>query len=77
MELKLKDLYDGFRDPKTIKALKKLIDEESKKLSRKVNVMEVCGGHTHTIMKYGLNQLMPENVEFIHGPGCPVCVMPK
>eukprot|EP01029_Cantina_marsupialis_P024615 TRINITY_DN63728_c0_g2_i1.p1 TRINITY_DN63728_c0_g2~~TRINITY_DN63728_c0_g2_i1.p1 ORF type:complete len:330 (+),score=61.99 TRINITY_DN63728_c0_g2_i1:1106-2095(+) len=76
-ELKLKDLYDGFRDPKTIKALKKLIDEESKKLPSKINVMEVCGGHTHTIMKYGLNQLMPENIEFIHGPGCPVCVMPK
>lgn len=39
--------------------------------------MEVCGGHTHTIMKYGLLQLLPENIHFIHGPGCPVCVMPK
>ena len=39
--------------------------------------MEVCGGHTHTIMKYGLPQLMPENINFIHGPGCPVCIMPK
>lgn len=76
-ELKLKDLYDGFRDPKTIKALKQLVDEEAKKLDKKIHIMEVCGGHTHTIMKYGLNQLMPENVEFIHGPGCPVCVMPK
>jgi hydrogenase expression/formation protein HypD len=76
-ELKLKDLYDGFRDPKAIKALKKLIDEEAKNLPKKIRVMEVCGGHTHTIMKYGLNQLMPSNIEFIHGPGCPVCVMPK
>jgi len=76
-QLKLKDLYDGFRDPKTIKALKKLIELESKKLKRKISVMEVCGGHTHTIMKYGLNQLLPENIDFIHGPGCPVCVMPK
>ena len=75
--LKLKDLYDGFRNPKAIKALKQLIDEESKKLSKKIRVMEVCGGHTHTIMKYGLNQLLPSNIEFIHGPGCPVCVMPK
>jgi hydrogenase expression/formation protein HypD len=39
--------------------------------------MEVCGGHTHTIMKFGLPQLMPENIKFIHGPGCPVCIMPK
>lgn len=76
-ELKLKDLYDGFRNPNAIKALKLLIDQEAKKLTRKISVMEVCGGHTHTIMKYGLNQLLPSNIEFIHGPGCPVCVMPK
>ncbi len=76
-ELKLKDLYDGFRDPKTVKALKSLIDKEASKIDRTIRVMEVCGGHTHTIMKYGINQLMPKNVEFIHGPGCPVCVMPK
>ncbi|MDC8815053.1 hydrogenase formation protein HypD, partial [Escherichia coli] len=36
----------------------------------------VCGGHTHAIFKFGLDQLLPENVEFIHGPGCPVCVLP-
>ncbi len=76
-ELKLKDLYDGFRDPKTVKALKSLVDKEASKIDKTIRVMEVCGGHTHTIMKYGINQLMPENVEFIHGPGCPVCVMPK
>ena len=35
------------------------------------------GGHTHTIMKYGLPQLLPSNIKFIHGPGCPVCIMPK
>ncbi len=38
--------------------------------------MEVCGGHTHTIYKYGIDDLLPENVEFVHGPGCPVCVIP-
>lgn len=76
-ELQLKDLYDGFRDPKTIKALKKLIDQEAQKLNRDINIMEVCGGHTHTIMKYGLPQLLPSNINFVHGPGCPVCVMPK
>ena len=39
--------------------------------------MEVCGGHTHTIMKYGLPQILPDKINFIHGPGCPVCIMPK
>ncbi len=77
MELKLKDLYDGFRQPDVIKSYAKLIDEEAKKLKKPINIMEVCGGHTHSIMKYGLNQLLPSNVKFIHGPGCPVCVMPK
>lgn len=76
-ELELKELYFGFRNPQTIKAYAKLIEEESKKLTRDVNIMEVCGGHTHTIMKYGLNQILPKNVKFIHGPGCPVCIMPK
>jgi len=75
--LELKNLYDDFRDSKTIKAYAKLIEQEAKKLERYINIMEVCGGHTHTIMKYGLPQLMPENVKFIHGPGCPVCIMPK
>jgi hydrogenase expression/formation protein HypD len=39
-------------------------------------VMEVCGGHTHSIYKYGVDDLLPENVELVHGPGCPVCVIP-
>jgi hydrogenase expression/formation protein HypD len=38
--------------------------------------MEVCGGHTHAIYKYGVDDLLPENVELVHGPGCPVCVIP-
>ena len=38
--------------------------------------MEVCGGHTHTIFKYGIEDLLPSNVELVHGPGCPVCVIP-
>jgi len=77
MSLKLKNLYDDFRDADTIKAYAKLIKEDAKKLKEPINIMEVCGGHTHTIMKYGIPQLMPDNVNFIHGPGCPVCIMPK
>ena len=76
-ELQLKDLYDGFRDAKTIKAYKQLIDEELKNYDGIINIMEVCGGHTHTIMKYGIPQLINKKINFIHGPGCPVCVMPK
>ena len=76
-ELELKNLYDDFRDGKTIEAYAKLISQDAKKLKKNINIMEVCGGHTHTIMKFGLPQLLPENVNFIHGPGCPVCIMPK
>ena len=43
---------------------------------REYRLMEFCGGHTHAIFRYGVHDLMPENVQFIHGPGCPVCVLP-
>ncbi|MGI9111265.1 MAG: hydrogenase formation protein HypD [Gaiellaceae bacterium] len=43
---------------------------------REYKIMEVCGGHTHTIYKYGVDDLLPANVELVHGPGCPVCVIP-
>lgn len=68
------DLIEGFRDPEHMKALAALIKKECKS---KINIMEVCGGHTHTIMKFGLSQILPEFIEFVHGPGCPVCIMPK
>ena len=77
MKLELKNLYDDFRDGSTIKAYARIIQNDAKKLKKPINIMEVCGGHTHTIMKFGLPQLMPDNIKFIHGPGCPVCIMPK
>lgn len=43
---------------------------------RQYNLMEFCGGHTHAIFRYGVQDLMPDNVRFVHGPGCPVCVLP-
>src|SRR5712691_4899876 len=43
---------------------------------RPLKIMEVCGGHTHTIFKYGIEDLLPPNITMIHGPGCPVCVIP-
>jgi len=43
---------------------------------RQYRLMEFCGGHTHAIFRYGVQDLMPANVNFVHGPGCPVCVLP-
>ena len=72
---------DEFRDP--IKArnltdeIRKLAAPLSKARGRPLQVMEVCGGHTHTIFRYGLKAMLPEDtLEFVHGPGCPVCVLP-
>jgi hydrogenase expression/formation protein HypD len=68
------DLINSFKNPEHIKALSLQIKKEAK---RRINIMEICGGHTHAIMKYGLTQLLPPQIEFVHGPGCPVCIMPK
>jgi hydrogenase expression/formation protein HypD len=75
--LSLNQLYQGFRDAAAIRALAQNIRNLAEKLPEPLHIMEVCGGHTHTILKYGLPQLLPSNISFIHGPGCPVCVMPK
>jgi hydrogenase expression/formation protein HypD len=71
---------DEFRDPKAARALLREIDAVAERLGaterKPLQVMEVCGGHTHSIFRYGLKDLIPRNVEFVHGPGCPVCVLP-
>ena len=54
----------------------KLAAEIAHATDRPLKLMEVCGGHTHTIFKYGIEDLLPENITMIHGPGCPVCVIP-
>ena len=66
---------DEFRDPELITKA----SEEIHRLadpSRQYRIMEVCGGHTHAIYRFGLKDILPENIELIHGPGCPVCVLP-
>jgi len=55
---------------------KRLADEIVSMTDRPLKIMEVCGGHTHAIFKYGIEDLLPPNIEMIHGPGCPVCVIP-
>ena len=65
---------DEYRDPE----LAKRISSEIAKLSdsQPLKLMEVCGGHTHTIYKHGIEDVLPYNIDLIHGPGCPVCVLP-
>src|SRR6266403_6294041 len=65
---------DEFRDPAAARALVKSITELA--TGDEFKFMEVCGGHTHTIYRHGVDDLLPENVELVHGPGCPVCVIP-
>jgi hydrogenase expression/formation protein HypD len=60
-----------FRDSKLVSSV---IEEIKRATRRHWVIMEICGGQTHSIMKYGLDQLLPENIELVHGPGCPVCV---
>lgn len=72
---------DEFRAPEKAQALIQKIQQLGKQLKRPkdqpIKLMEVCGGHTHSIFKYGLEEILPDTIEFIHGPGCPVCVMPR
>ncbi|WP_193176677.1 hydrogenase formation protein HypD [Oricola nitratireducens] len=66
---------DEFRARDLAEKLAVQIAAEAKP-DRTYHLMEFCGGHTHAIFRYGVQDLMPENVKFVHGPGCPVCVLP-
>ncbi len=65
----------GFRDGRAAAALARLIAREAR-AGRSYHLMEFCGGHTHAVFKHGIPDLLPDNVELVHGPGCPVCVLP-
>jgi hydrogenase expression/formation protein HypD len=71
---------DEFRDPAKARALAREIRATVARIKRAehrpLQIMEVCGGHTHAIFRYGIQQMLPDTVEFVHGPGCPVCVLP-
>ncbi len=64
---------DEYRDPD---AARRLADAIARLTTRPWTIMELCGGQTHTILRYGVDQLLPPHVELVHGPGCPVCVTP-
>ncbi|MDQ3010805.1 MAG: hydrogenase formation protein HypD [Acidobacteriota bacterium] len=71
---------DEFRDPvkaqTLLKEIRQLVERIETCRHRPLQIMEVCGGHTHSIFRYGLQQMLPPEIEFVHGPGCPVCVLP-
>lgn len=71
---------EEFRDPVAAKAvltaIEAVVEEIGATAEDPVHIMEICGGHTHAIFRYGLDRLTPKGIEFIHGPGCPVCVLP-
>jgi hydrogenase expression/formation protein HypD len=69
---------DEFRDRAKAEALTAEIERVVEAIApvRPIALMEVCGGHTHTIFRYGIEGLLPAQIELIHGPGCPVCVLP-
>ncbi len=71
---------DEFRDPAKARTLAReiraLLAAIPRAQQRPLQIMEVCGGHTHSIFRYGIQQLLPDAIEFVHGPGCPVCVLP-
>jgi hydrogenase expression/formation protein HypD len=66
---------DEYRDPQLAKALAGRVAELTDP-DRHYKIMEVCGGHTHAIYRFGVHDFLPDNVELVHGPGCPVCVIP-
>ena len=71
---------DEFRDRDKaavlVKEIEALVAEIPLAKERPIHIMEVCGGHTHSIFRYGIEGMLPKEVELVHGPGCPVCVLP-
>jgi len=65
--------FDEYRDEQLAKNISRQLKET---VTQNWTIMEVCGGQTHTILQFGLEQLLPPNIELVHGPGCPICVTP-
>ncbi len=65
---------DEFRDPVAVGEI--LVEIAGLAGEEPLKFMEICGGHTHTIYRHGIEQILPPNIELVHGPGCPVCVIP-
>src|SRR3954453_16387547 len=64
---------DEYRDGESAQRLAEVL---ARTVTRSWTLMEVCGGQTHSIVRYGIDRLLPPGIELVHGPGCPVCVTP-
>ncbi|MGA7614400.1 MAG: hydrogenase formation protein HypD [Thermoanaerobaculia bacterium] len=64
---------DEYRDEKIARSL---VERIRRRVTRPEVLMEICGGQTHTLMRYGIDEMLPPEIELVHGPGCPVCVTP-
>lgn len=71
---------DEFRDPglagPVVRDLRDMLSRAGRTAQNPIKVMEVCGGHTHAIFRFGIEEMVPPGIELVHGPGCPVCVLP-
>lgn len=76
-----KNFADEYRDPAHARAelarIARLAATLGATRDKPISIMEICGGHTHTIFRHGLDRLIDQGIEFVHGPGCPVCVLPQ
>src|ERR1700754_4629197 len=71
---------DEFRDRAKaeilIREIEAVVHAMNATAGRPIHIMEICGGHTHSIFRYGIEGMLPKEIELVHGPGCPVCVLP-
>jgi hydrogenase expression/formation protein HypD len=72
----VKEFRDSAKARLLIKEIERLIGVIAPINGKPIQIMEVCGGHTHSIFRYGLEGMLPKSIELVHGPGCPVCVLP-
>ncbi|MFN3504834.1 MAG: hydrogenase formation protein HypD [Caldimicrobium sp.] len=75
MNFTLSDLFHITKNPRLAEKLISEIKKLLKGKSQPIRIMEFCGGHTHTLLKYGIDEIFMPEIEFLHGPGCPVCVL--
>ena len=76
--MKYVDEYRDREKAETLtRAIAALVDSIPRAGGRPLQIMEVCGGHTHSIFRYGIEGVLPKQLELVHGPGCPVCVLPR
>jgi hydrogenase expression/formation protein HypD len=72
----VEEFRDGAKARVLAKEIRRLAEILDRPSDRPIHIMEVCGGHTHSIFRYGIEGMLPKSVELVHGPGCPVCVLP-